>query len=95
MPVSRPRPMTYPRVTVRNDRFTQLSALATSTARPTATGRFGTFVAGTVIGYVSANAQQVVGFFYGSSKVSETKTDAMAAAFTQTFGGTTSTSAAD
>ncbi|ACC76165.1 hypothetical protein PPMP20_19060 [Paraburkholderia phymatum] len=41
---------------------------------------------GTVIGYVSANAQQVVGFFYGSSKGSEAKTDAMAAAFTQTFG---------
>ncbi|CAD6559307.1 hypothetical protein ACFQ3P_32990 [Paraburkholderia sabiae] len=43
---------------------------------------------GTVIGYVSANAQQVVGFFYGSSKGSETKTDAMAAAFTQTFSPT-------
>ncbi|MEM5341598.1 hypothetical protein [Paraburkholderia azotifigens] len=40
----------------------------------------------TVIGSVSANAQQVVGFFYGSSKGSEQKTNAMAIAFTQTFG---------
>jgi hypothetical protein len=38
---------------------------------------------GTVIGYVAANAQQVVGFFYGSSKGSGDKTDAMAAAFAQ------------
>ena len=45
---------------------------------------------GTVIGYVSANAQQVMGFFCGSSKGSETKTDAMAAAFSQTFGATPS-----
>ncbi|TCG03738.1 hypothetical protein BZM27_46190 [Paraburkholderia steynii] len=49
---------------------------------------------GTVIGYVSANAQQVVGFLYGSIKGSEQKTDAMAAAFTQTFGATTATAAA-
>jgi hypothetical protein len=38
---------------------------------------------GTVIGYVSANAQQVVGFFFGSSKGSEAKSDQMAAAFSQ------------
>lgn len=38
---------------------------------------------GTVVGYVAANAQQVVGFFYGSSKGSGDKTDAMAAAFAQ------------
>lgn len=49
---------------------------------------------GTIIGYVSANAQQVVGFFYGSSKGSEQKSDAMAAAFTQTFRATTATAAA-
>lgn len=35
---------------------------------------------GTVIGYVAANAQQVVGYFFGSSKGSADKTDAMAAA---------------
>jgi hypothetical protein len=40
---------------------------------------------GTIIGYVSANAQQVVGFYYGSSKGSEAKSDAMATAFTSTF----------
>lgn len=42
---------------------------------------------GTIIGYSAANAQQVVGFFYGSSKGSEQKSEAMAAAFTQTFSG--------
>lgn len=36
---------------------------------------------GTVVGYTAANAQQVVGFFYGSSKGSGDKTDAMVAAF--------------
>ena len=41
---------------------------------------------GTIIGYVSANAQQVVSFFFGSSKGSETKSDAMADAFKTTFG---------
>lgn len=41
---------------------------------------------GTIIGYVSANAQQVVSFFFGSSKGSEAKTDAMASAFSSTFG---------
>lgn len=41
---------------------------------------------GTVIGYVSANAQQVVSYFFGSSKGSETKGDAMADAFKSTFG---------
>jgi hypothetical protein len=41
---------------------------------------------GTIIGYVSANAQQVVGFFFGSSKGSEAKSDAMASAFKSTFG---------
>ena len=42
---------------------------------------------GTIIGYASANAQQVVGFFFGSSKGSEQKSEAMSAAFTQAFGG--------
>lgn len=41
---------------------------------------------GTIIGYVSANAQQVVSFFFGSSKGSEQKTDAMATAFKTAFG---------
>jgi hypothetical protein len=41
---------------------------------------------GTIIGYVGANAQQVVGFFFGSSKGSEQKTEAMATAFTTAFG---------
>lgn len=41
---------------------------------------------GTVIGYVSANAQQVVSYFFGSSKGGEAKGDAMAAAFQSTFG---------
>lgn len=48
-------------------------------------GMASTFI-GTVIGYVSANAQQVVSFFFGSSKGSETKGDAMSAAFQSTFG---------
>ena len=43
---------------------------------------------GTIIGYVAANAQQVVSFFFGSSRGSETKTDAMASAFTAQFGKT-------
>jgi hypothetical protein len=42
---------------------------------------------GTIIGYVSANAQQVVSFFFGSSKGSEANAAAMAGAFTSTFGG--------
>lgn len=48
-------------------------------------GMAATFI-GTVIGYVSGNAQQVVGFFFGSSKGSEAKTDAMATAFKSAFG---------
>jgi len=36
---------------------------------------------GTVVGYVAANAQQVVSFFFGSSRGSKQKTDAMAEAF--------------
>lgn len=35
---------------------------------------------GTVIGYVAANAQQVVSFFFGSSSGSDKKTDALTAA---------------
>lgn len=42
---------------------------------------------GTIIGYSAANAQQVTGFFFGSSKGSEKKSDAMADAFKTTFGG--------
>jgi len=38
---------------------------------------------GTVVGYMAANAQQVVGYFYGSSKGSSEKTDAMAKSFQQ------------
>lgn len=38
---------------------------------------------GTVIGYLAANAQQVIGFFFGSSKGSGDKTDAMVLAFQQ------------
>ncbi|ARK56320.1 hypothetical protein BOC36_24945 [Burkholderia pseudomallei] len=41
---------------------------------------------GTVIGYVASNATQVVSFYFGSSKGSETKSEAMATAFTQVFG---------
>lgn len=36
---------------------------------------------GTIIGYAAANAQQVVGYFFGSSKGSADKTGAMASAF--------------
>lgn len=35
---------------------------------------------GNIIGYVAGNAQQVVGFFFGSSRGSDAKTNAMAAA---------------
>jgi hypothetical protein len=38
---------------------------------------------GTVVGYMAANAQQVVGYFYGSSKGSNEKTEAMAKSFQQ------------
>lgn len=40
---------------------------------------------GTIVGYAAANAQQVTGFYYGSSKGSESKSDAMAAAFQKVF----------
>lgn len=36
---------------------------------------------GTVVGYVAANAQQVIAYFFGSSKGSQDKTNAMADAF--------------
>lgn len=36
---------------------------------------------GTVVGYVAANAQQVIAYFFGSSKGSQDKTNAMANAF--------------
>jgi len=36
---------------------------------------------GTIVGYVAANAQQVISFFFGSSKGSKSKTDAMSKAF--------------
>jgi hypothetical protein len=38
---------------------------------------------GTIIGYTAANAQQVVGFFFGSSKGSEVKSEQIATAFKQ------------
>jgi GH24 family phage-related lysozyme (muramidase) len=38
---------------------------------------------GTIIGYTAANAQQVVGFFFGSSKGSEQKSELMASAFSR------------
>ena len=38
---------------------------------------------GTIIGYVSAKADQVTSYFFGSSAGSKQKTDAMASAFTQ------------
>lgn len=38
---------------------------------------------GTVVGYVAANAQQVVSFFFGSSAGSKEKTDAMSAALSK------------
>ena len=37
---------------------------------------------GSVVGYTAANAQQVVGYFFGSSQGSKAKTDALAAAIT-------------
>ncbi len=46
---------------------------------------------GTIIGYVAANAQQVVSFFFGSSRGSDHKTDAITTAFSAAFnskGGT-------
>jgi hypothetical protein len=36
---------------------------------------------GTIVGYVAANAQQVIAYFFGSSKGSQDKTNAMADAF--------------
>ncbi len=36
---------------------------------------------GSIVGYVAANAQQVVAYFFGSSKGSQDKTNAMATAF--------------
>ncbi len=36
---------------------------------------------GSVVGYMAANAQQVIGFFFGSSQGSKHKTDAMAESF--------------
>lgn len=39
-----------------------------------------------VIGYVASNATQVVSFYFGSSKGSEQKSEAMATALTQSFG---------
>lgn len=38
---------------------------------------------GSIIGYVASNAQQVVGYFYGSSAGSAKKTDALAESFKQ------------
>lgn len=40
---------------------------------------------GTVVGYVAANAQQVVSFFYGSSKGSKDSGQAMGAALTESI----------
>ena len=40
---------------------------------------------GTVVGYVAANAQQVVSFFYGSSKGSKDSGAAMGAALTESI----------
>jgi hypothetical protein len=37
---------------------------------------------GTITGYVAGNAQQVVGYFFGSSQGSADKTEAMAKAVT-------------
>lgn len=39
-----------------------------------------------VIGYVASNATQVVSFYFGSSRGSEQKSEAMATALTQSFG---------
>lgn len=41
---------------------------------------------GTIIGYAAANAQQVVGFFFGSSAGSSKKTDAISDAFVNMTG---------
>lgn len=43
-----------------------------------------TALAGTLVGYVSAKAEQVVAFFFGSSKGSKDKTKAMSDAFQKT-----------
>ena len=81
MPVSRPRPMTYPRVTVRNDRFTQLSALATSTARPTATGRALPFAQRSRRLHMNWQLSAISGHWaarrFGHSNVSSTSTSAI------------------
>ena len=42
---------------------------------------------GSVVGYVAANAQQVIGYFFGSSAGSASKTDAMGAAVTKLVAG--------
>lgn len=42
---------------------------------------------GTVVGYVAANAQQVVAYFFGSSAGSKQKTEAMARAVSRLGGG--------
>ncbi|WP_247664485.1 hypothetical protein [Ralstonia pseudosolanacearum] len=47
---------------------------------PTTASMVAGFV-GTIIGYVAANAQQVVGFFFGSSRGSDNKSQSMASAF--------------
>jgi hypothetical protein len=47
---------------------------------PSVVGMVSGFV-GTIIGYAAANAQQVVGFFFGSSAGSSKKTDAISDAF--------------
>lgn len=41
---------------------------------------------GTVVGYVAANAQQVIAYFFGSSRGSKEKSDAMAETFKQLGG---------
>lgn len=43
---------------------------------------------GSVVGYVAANAQQVVGYFFGSSAGSANKTDAMGGAVTKLIAST-------
>lgn len=52
---------------------------------PATVAAVSTFI-GTLVGYAASNAQQVIGFFYGSSKGSSDKTDAMAAAIGQLSG---------
>lgn len=54
---------------------------------PTTASMVAGFV-GTIIGYVAANAQQVVSFFFGSSRGSERKTESMASAFSAAFNKT-------